>query len=130
MEKREVIVQFAADSRKIEINMDPYTIVADGGDRTEPSPGTLFLAGLMACTASTARGYCFRNNLPLPVGLKATVNFDDDEHLVDHIEMDLLIPPEFPRDHVEALERAAGKCTVKKWWMNPPEFLLRTSDSA
>jgi ribosomal protein S12 methylthiotransferase accessory factor len=130
MEDHEVLIQFSPDSKNIEICLDPFTVIADGGDHTEPSPGVLFLSGVLACTASTARGYCFRNNLPLPTGIKASIHVDPEKNLIDTIEMNLLVPPEFPQDHLQALEKAAGKCTVKKWWMNPPEFILRTSVTA
>ena len=125
MGKKEVSVRFADDSKKIEVCLDPYTITADGGDRTDPPPVNYFLAGVLACTASTARGYCLRNNLPAPTGLTATVSVDDDTHMVTHIDMQLTLPPDFPAEHVEAVERAAGKCTIKKWWLTPPEFSLQ-----
>lgn len=124
MEKKEAAVRFASDSKKIEVDMGHYTIIADGGDRTEPSPGTLFLAGVMACTASTARGYCLRNNLPVPTGLTAAVTQDEETRLITKIEMKLSIPPDFPLDRLDALERAAGMCTLKRWWASPPEFSI------
>jgi uncharacterized OsmC-like protein len=126
MSTSEVTIQFDHTSRKIEIHLEPFTIIADGGDHTNPSPGTLFLCGLVACTASTARGYCYRNGLPDPEGLKATACVDEQTNLITCIEIQLLLSADFPQDRVEALEKAAGKCTVKKWWQNPPEFVLRT----
>ncbi|MEM5773943.1 MAG: OsmC family protein [Anaerolineaceae bacterium] len=122
MGKKEVSVRFDDDSRKIEVNLHPFTIITDGGDRTDPPPGNYFLAGVLACTASTARAYCLRNNLPAPTGMTATVNVDDDTYLISRIDMQLTLPPDFPPEYREAVERAAGKCTIKKWWVNPPEF--------
>ena len=130
MPTREVTIQFAPDSKKIEVLIDTFSVIADGGERTDPSPGALFISGLLACTASTARGYCTFNCLPAPTGIKALVHVDEETHLIDNVEMQLLIPPDFPEDRLPALEKAAGKCTVKKWWQNPPEFVLRTSVAA
>lgn len=130
MPYNEITVSFAGDSKNIHVSLDPFTIIADGGDRTEPSPGALFIAGVAACTASTARGYCVNNELPLPTGMKAVVEIDETSRLIDVVEMQLLVPPEFPPERLEALQKAAGKCTVKKWWQNPPEFILRVSQPA
>jgi uncharacterized OsmC-like protein len=127
MPETQVKVSFASDSKKIAVQFEHFTVIADGGDRTEPSPGALFVAGLLACTASTARGYCLRNGLPFPAGLEAKVRYNDQTGLVEHVEMNLLVPSEFPEEKLEALERAAGTCTVKKYWQTPPEFALRTS---
>jgi uncharacterized OsmC-like protein len=126
MPEVEVNVRYASQTKKIEVEMDPFTIEADGGDRTDPSPGALFIAGVLACTASTARGYCRRNQLPSPTGLSAKITFNDETHLIENVEMALAVPADFPKERLEALERAAGTCTVKNFWQNPPEFLIST----
>lgn len=126
MPSREIIVSFAQDSKNIHVQVDAFTVVADGGDRSEPSPGVLFLSGVAACTASTARGYCIVNNLPLPTGLIAQVQVNDKTHLIENIAMHVQVPPDFPPEKLEALKKAAGKCTVKKWWQNPPSFDVQT----
>ncbi len=126
MSEREVRIQFAPDSKAIEVSVGDFTITVDGGDQTNPSPGVYFLTGLLACTASTARGYCASNGLPLPLGMKAVVENDDGTRLVSTVKMQLLVPSDFPEDRLDALLKAAGKCTVKKWWQNPPEFSVQT----
>lgn len=129
MGEKQVSARFLSDSKKIEIDINSFSIIADGGDKTDPSPGNLFLAGVVACTASTARGYCLHHNLPLPTGLTAVVSTDEETNLINRVQMKLSVPPEFPPERLEALERAAGRCTVKNWWNNPPEFSLETSQS-
>ena len=124
MPEIKIKTSFAVDSRKIEVDMDPFMVIADGGDRTEPSPGALFIAGVLACTASTARGYCLRNKLPSPTGMEVKVNVDEETRLVDIVAMSVLVPPDFPEDRLDALHKAAGACTVKKWWQHLPEFVL------
>lgn len=118
----ELKVGYASDCKNILVQIDEYTVVADGGDRSQPSPGALFIAGLAACTASTARGYCFRNDLPFPTGVKARLAFDDDTHLVKAVSFEVQVPPDFPQERLEALQRAAEACTVKKYWLSPPQF--------
>ncbi len=126
MSEREVSIQFASDSKEINVQVGEFTVTVDGGDRCCPSPGVFFITGLLACTASTARGYCVSNGLPLPTGMKAVVVNDDDTHLVSTVKMQLQVPADFPANRLDALIKAAGKCTVKKWWQNPPEFSVQT----
>jgi len=128
----ELKVGYASDCKNILVQIDEHTVVADGGDHNQPSPGALFIAGLAACTASTARGYCFRNNLPFPTGVKARLAFDDDSHLVSAVSFEVQVPPDFPPERLEALQRAAEACTVKKYWLSPPQFTttVRTSEIA
>jgi ribosomal protein S12 methylthiotransferase accessory factor len=118
----EITVNYAADSKIIETNLGDFTVLADGGDRVEPSPGALFVAGLVACTASTARGYCHRHDLPFPEGMKVSASFNEETGFIESIDGEFLVPPDFPQENLDALIRAAGACTVKKWWQNPPEF--------
>lgn len=127
MDSQEVMIRFAPDSDNIEVNFKPFTVLAGGADRKQPSPGILFVSGALACTVSTARGYCASNNLPLPVGAKANITVDPETNIIQNIDMNLILPADFPKDRIDALERAAGKCTVKKWWTNPPQFAVHTS---
>jgi uncharacterized OsmC-like protein len=120
--KIEMTVKYAADSKIIQTSIGDFTVLADGGDREEPSPGSLFVAGLVACTASTARGYCHRHGLPFPEGMKVSASFDEETGFIESIDGELLVPPDFPPEYLDALMRAAGACTVKKWWQNPPVF--------
>lgn len=105
----ELKVGYASDCKNILVQFDEHTVVADGGDRNEPSPGALFIAGMLACTASTARGYCFRNGLPFPSGVKARLTFSDETHLVENVDLEVQVPPEFPQERYEALPHAPPK---------------------
>ena len=118
----EMTVNYAAGSKLIETSIGDFVVLADGGDRVEPSPGALFMAGLVACTASTARGYCNSHGLPFPQGMKLCASFDEDTGLIESIDAEILVPPDFPQEYLDALMRAAGACTVKKWWQSPPAF--------
>jgi len=47
--------------------------------------------------------------------------------LIDHIELDIQLPPDFPEKYREAVIRAASQCAVKKHLENPPVFDVHTS---
>lgn len=111
------------EERRQAVHYDKFTIHTDTGRvRQYPSPGVTFIAGLGACTASTVRGYCISNHLPLPHKLVMTAYFNDESEVVEKLAMQIIVCPEFPQDKLDCLIRAAGACTVKKWWQSPPQF--------
>jgi ribosomal protein S12 methylthiotransferase accessory factor len=54
--------------------------------------------------------------------MKVYASFDKETGLIESIDGEILVPPDFPQEYLDALKRAAGVCTVKKWWQNPPEI--------
>ncbi len=75
--------------------------------------GAMFLAGLVACTTSTARGYCKKHDLPIPEKVIATIDMDDETELVTNVDFKIIVPENFPEKRFKALVRASGTCTVK-----------------
>ncbi|MCD6475413.1 MAG: OsmC family protein [Anaerolineaceae bacterium] len=113
--------------KRVDVTSGNYVIITDytvdqGGEDTGPSMGAMFLAGLVACTASTARGYCKKHNLPIPEKVITTFDMDDETELVTNVNFKFILPEGFPEKRLNALVRASGQCTVKDWWMNPPDF--------
>ncbi|MBI9043196.1 MAG: OsmC family protein [Anaerolineaceae bacterium] len=121
MKKLELQLEFPGKTHDIETHVNDLTI-RTSDNLIDPSPGKIFLAGLAACTASTARGYCEKHGLPLPTGMKATINYHNEKNIISEYNCEFIVPTDFPKEKVEALIRAAGTCTVKNFWRNPPEF--------
>jgi ribosomal protein S12 methylthiotransferase accessory factor len=46
--------------------------------------------------------------------------------LIETIELDIEVPPDFPAKYYDALVRAANQCAVKKHLENPPRFEVQT----
>mgnify|MGYP006302229397 CR=1 FL=1 len=115
------------NKKRVEVEVKGHTVVTDhsvdyGGEDAGPSMGSVYLAGLVACTTSTARGYCKKHNLPIPQKVITTFEMDDENELVTNVQFEIVVPPEFPENRYKALVKAAGYCTVKNWWLSPPEF--------
>ncbi|MBN2048323.1 MAG: OsmC family protein [Anaerolineaceae bacterium] len=120
------------DKKRVEVDLGDFMVVTDakleyGGEYAAPSPGATFLAGVLACTASTARGYCKQHNLPMPEKVVASFEYDTDNDVISSVHFEIMVTAEFPENRLKALEKAAGACTVKGWWKNPPEFLTSTT---
>jgi len=79
-------------------------------------------AAVASCTAATAYGYCYKNNLPLPTGVKVLVDEAEDGSGPTKMTFKILFSPDFPEDRIKAVQKAADACWVKKAWLNPPEF--------
>jgi len=120
-------VVFFEEFKHIEVEIGKWSIRTDqsiekGGTGIAPNPGSYLYAAVASCTAATAYGYCFRNNLPLPTG--ASVHVDEAEDGSGPLKMIFKIefPSDFPEDRIKAVYKAANACWVKKVWQNPPEF--------
>ena len=126
MAKREMI-GIPNDKKRVDVTVGMHVVITDqsvehGGDDAGPSMGATFLAGLVACTTSTARGYCKQHDLPIPEKVIATFDLDEETELVTNVDFKIVVPAGFPENRFNALVRASGTCTVKGWWVNPPSF--------
>lgn len=124
---REFIIEFPGGPKRVDTKVGDYVISTDssvegGGEGLFPSPGSVFLAALGACTASTGRSYCRNHDLPIPLQVKMLVEWDETQEIVEKIDFEFIMPADFPEKHFDALKRAAGLCTVKGWWKHYPEI--------
>jgi ribosomal protein S12 methylthiotransferase accessory factor len=55
---------------------------------------------------------------------------NDATHRVERIDLDLILPPDFPMKYKDAIIKAADSCSVKKHLANPPEIKIRTHETA
>jgi putative redox protein len=46
--------------------------------------------------------------------------------MVEEIDLDIIVPPDFPQKYAGALVRAAELCAVKKHFEEPPNFRVAT----
>ena len=51
-------------------------------------------------------------------------------NMVEKIDLEIQVPPEFPQKYYESLVRSAELCAVKKHLENPPEFEVTTREVA
>jgi uncharacterized OsmC-like protein len=113
--------------KRVDVQVGDHIVITDhpasnGGEDLAPSMGATFLAGLVACTTSTARGYCKQHDLPVPLKVVAEMTMDDETELVTNVSFEIIVPADFPSNRLKALVRAAETCTVKTWWNHPPQF--------
>ena len=106
-------------------------VVTTDQDGSAPSPFGLFLASIGTCAGIYVLGFCQHRGLPTE-GIKIIqrLRFDPSTRMVAEVDLDIVVPPEFPERYHEALIRAADQCAVKKHMETPPTFNVQTRVAA
>ncbi len=85
-----------------------------GGANQAPSPFDLFLASLGTCAGYFVLSLCQRRDLPTEgISLTLSAVRDASGHRLARIQIDIVLPEDFPAELVAACARAADQCAVK-----------------
>lgn len=102
-------------------------VIETNQDGSAPAPFSLFLASIGTCAGIYVLSFCKHRGLPTEgVKLVQRVHSNLETRMVDRIELDIVVPPDFPVKYHEALVRVADQCAVKKHLAEPPEFQVAT----
>ncbi len=95
---------------------------------TAPAPFGLFLASIGTCAGIYVLSFCRQRGLPTE-GIRITQRMETNPltRMVERVELDIQLPPDFPEKYHEAVIRAASQCAVKKHLEAPPAFDVHTS---
>ena len=107
------------------------TVIPTDQDGTAPTPFGLFLASIGTCAGIYVHGFCQHRGLSTE-GIKIVqrLHMNPVSRMVSEVELDIIVPPEFPERYHEALIRAADQCAVKKHLETPPTFNVQTKVAA
>jgi len=74
-------------------------------------------------------GFCKQRNLPTD-GIRIIEHILPNRvtHMIEKINLEIQVPPSFPKQYYDALVRSANLCKVKKSLENPPEFEIVTKE--
>lgn len=116
---------------KVVADYESFTIATDqspdqGGEGSAPEPFALFLASLATCAGVYVLAFLQARELSTEgLGLNLhTVSGPEGKGLAE-VQMDLILPRDFPQKYEKAVLRVAGMCAVKKAIMNPPEITMK-----
>ena len=111
---------------RVDAHVGPHVIRTDQPpDSTAPSPFTLFLASIGACAGFYVQSFCARRGIPREGVRVVQRSHVSPDGMVDRVDIDVELPPEFPERYREAVIRAADQCTVKKHLEHPPVIAVR-----
>jgi ribosomal protein S12 methylthiotransferase accessory factor len=128
MEKyMEILIDFPGGAR-VNAHVRDHIVQTDqptsgGGDDSAPSPFELFLASLGTCAGIYVLGFCRQRNLPTE-GIRIVQRVH-----AEKIELEIQVPPSFPKQYHKALIRSAELCKVKKTLENPPQFEIAVQET-
>ena len=98
-----------------------------GGTGSAPTPFALFLASIGTCAGIYILGFCRQRDIPTEnIRIRQHAEFDPQTHMVSHVTLDILLPPDFPARYAPALINSARLCAVKKHLEQPPAFTVET----
>jgi len=119
-----MVITFPGEDR-VDARFDGLTVSTDQ-DGSAPSPFSLFLASIGTCAGIYVSRFCRQRGIPT-AGLRIRQHaiIDPATGLVDRIDLEIELPPEFPQRYAEAVVRSAQHCTVKKHLEHPPVIEVR-----
>ncbi len=118
------------ENKKVEAHYKGFTIYTDqpekaGGDAGAPAPFDLFLASIGTCAGFYVQAFCNQRGISTDqIELVQKMHHDRDTKMISKIEIDILLPSDFPPQYKDSVVRAAESCSVKKHIANSPEFVL------
>jgi len=119
--------------KKVDARYDGFTVktdqsIADGGSGAAPSPFDLFLASIGTCTGYYVLSFCQKKNIPTQnITLHASMQRNQKTHLVEHCDITINVPNDFPKKYENAVIKAAEVCTVKRHLQNPPKIDIKVA---
>ncbi len=115
---------------RVDALVGPLTIVTHQ-DGSAPAPFGLFLASIGTCAGIYVLSFCQHRNLPTEgIRIVQRMHSNPATRMVERVELDIVVPPDFPAKYRDALVRAADQCAVKKHLEHPPTFEVRTTVQA
>jgi ribosomal protein S12 methylthiotransferase accessory factor len=103
-------------------------VITTNQDGSAPAPFTLFLASIGTCAGIYVLSFCQHRNLPTDgISILQRTRRNPATKMIEEVEIDIRVPPDFPAKYHEALIRAADQCAVKKHIVQPPRFNVHTT---
>lgn len=131
----EMIIDFPGGAR-VDAHFRGHDLPTDqpaggGGQDSAPMPFELFLASIGTCAGIYILGFCRQRGIPTEgIRILQRNNFNPLNGMVDKIDLEIQVPPTFPKQYHEALIRSADLCKVKKTLEHPPTFEIVTREIA
>jgi putative redox protein len=125
----EIEISFPGGAR-VDASFGAYTVRTDqppagGGEGSAPTPFALFLASFGTCAGIYVLGFLRQRGLPTEgVRLIQRATRNPASGMTERVEIEILLPPDFPEKYRDAVVRAAEQCAVKKHLEKPPVIVV------
>ncbi len=125
----EMEITFPGGAR-VDASFGPHVVQTDqppagGGEGSAPTPFAVFLSSLGTCAGIYVLGFLRQRGLSSDgVRLLQHVRRDPTTGMTDRVQIEIVLPADFPEKYREAVVRAADQCAVKKHLEKPPAVLV------
>jgi putative redox protein len=125
----EMIIDFPGGSR-VDAHFGPFTVATDQPPvASAPSPFEVFLSSIGTCAGIYILGFCKQRNLSTDgIRIVERISHSRVTGMLEKVDLEIQIPPDFPKKYRESLIRSAELCAVKKTLENPPRFDITTKE--
>ena len=94
-----------------------------GGDGTSPAPFDLFLASIATCCGLYVLAFCQNRGIPTDqASVSMRMHKSEEKKMIDRIDIEIQLPPEFPEKYKKAVIRSVDGCAVKAHILDAPSF--------
>lgn len=130
----EMIIDFPGGAQ-VDAHFGSYRISTDqppmgGGNGLAPTPFATFLASVGTCAGIYVLGFCKQRGLSQEgIRIVQRMHTNPFTNMVDKIDLEIQVPPDFPEKYRPSLVRSAELCAVKKHFEKPPSFEIYTREA-
>jgi ribosomal protein S12 methylthiotransferase accessory factor len=120
------------EGAKVNARMGKHIIKTDqkvhgGGEDSAPAPFDYFLASLVTCAGIYVKVFCDKRGIDSS-GIRIIQKHrnDGESRKLAGIDLEILLPDDFPEKYRDAVIKAADRCAVKRMLKDPPEIRVQT----
>ena len=123
---------FFEEGAKVNARLGKHVVKTDqkehgGGEDSAPAPFDYFLASLATCAGIYVKVFCEKRGIdPSEIRIMQKHRTDPQTRRLIGIDLDIILPEDFPDKYREAVIKAADQCAVKRMIKDPPEIEVRT----
>ena len=130
MEISEMKIDFPGGKR-VDAHFESRLIPTDqsppSGEGSAPAPFDLFMASIGTCAGIYVLNFCRNRDISTEnIQVVQRMEYDESVNMTTKINLEIQVPPDFPKKYYKALVRSANQCAVKRHLTSPPEFEVYT----
>jgi ribosomal protein S12 methylthiotransferase accessory factor len=119
------------EGAKVNARLGKHVVKTDqkergGGEDSAPAPFDYFLVSLATCAGIYVKVFCDRRDIDSSkIRINQKHRTDPQTRKLIGIDLDIILPEDFPDKYREAVLKAADQCAVKRLLKDPPEIEVR-----
>jgi len=120
------------EGAKVNARLGKHVVKTDqkvhgGGEDSAPAPFDYFLASLATCAGIYVKVFCDNRGIDSSkIRIMQKHRNDPQTRKLKGIDLDIILPEDFPDKYREAVIKAVDQCAVKRILKDPPEIDVRT----